>query len=135
MPDDVKDGIGHLLSQLQHGEEAGEPGIKRFHEDPRIAHLFKVLSDGKDGNTYRGVAAVEFEEGVWVIDVFRKQSTSGISTPKKDIDRIASRLSRLKEYRKSPEGLRAIAGMKAEYEAEQKKAGIGSSEFSKPGRR
>jgi len=130
VPEDVIDEIGHKLSLIQHGEDADEPGIKRFHEDSRIAHLHKVLSDGSDGNTYRGVATVEFEEGVWVIDVFKKQSTSGISTPKKDIDRIAGRLARLKEFRKTPDGLSMIAGMAAEYEAEHKRLGI---ELAKPG--
>ncbi len=132
MPEDVIDEIGYKLNLIQHGEESAEPGIKRFHEDARIAHLYKVLSDGSDGNTYRGVATVEFEEGVWVIDVFMKQSTSGISTPKKDIDRIAGRLKRLKEYRKTPDGELKIAGMKAEYRTAHEKLGI---EFPQTGAR
>lgn len=135
MPEDVKDEIGHLLSQLQHGEEAAEPGIKRFHEDNRIAHLQKITSNGDDGNTYRCVATVEFEEGVWVIDVFNKQSTSGTATPKKDIDRIYGRLSRLKKFRETPEGKLLIAGMKAEYDAELKKAGLDLNQPWKPRRR
>lgn len=123
LPDDVVDELVHLLSRIQHGEEGSEPNVKRFNEDSRIAHLLKVVSNGEDGNTYRGVATVEFPEGVWVIDVFNKKSTSGIATPKKDLDRIHGRLGRLKEYRKTPEGLAEIAGMNAEYQAMSSKQG------------
>ena len=124
LPDDVIDELGHLLSRIQHGEEGQEPNVKRFHEDPRIEHLLKLVSRGNDGNTYRGVATVEFPEGVWVIDNFKKQSTSGVSTPKPDRDRIYKRLQRLKDYRKTTEGLAEIAGMNAEYQAALKKQAL-----------
>lgn len=63
LPDDVVDEFGHLLNRIQHGAEDSEPNVKRFNEDARIAHLFKVVTNGEDGNTYRGVATVEFPEG------------------------------------------------------------------------
>jgi len=52
-----------------------------------------------------------------VLDVFEKRSTSGIGTPKKDLDRIANRLERLKEHRTTESGLEDIASMMAETEA------------------
>ena len=117
LPDDVKDEIGFRLRRLQNGEHAADPNIKRFGEDPRIAHLMKIVSDGEDGNTYRAAVAIEFEEGVWVLDVFEKRSSSGLGTPKKDINRIARRLTRLQEFRKTAAGQQMIAGMKDETRA------------------
>lgn len=117
LPKAVRREFGYKLSLLQHGDERESPDIKRFGEDDRIAHLTKVVVDGADGNTYRLAATVEFEEGIWVIDVFVKKSSFGISTPQKDIDRIVKRLKRLKEFRASPEGQKVIEEMKAEYAA------------------
>ncbi|AVF04736.1 MULTISPECIES: type II toxin-antitoxin system RelE/ParE family toxin [Devosia] len=115
LPKAVRREFGYKLSLLQHGDEQESPDIKRFGEDDRIAHLTKVVVNGADGNTYRLAATVEFEEGIWVIDVFVKKSSSGISTPQKDIERIVRRLKRLKEFRASPEGQKIIQEMKAEY--------------------
>jgi phage-related protein len=115
IPEDVKHEIGYLLSQLQNGEHLGEKNIKPFGEDRRISHLIKIVVDGDDGNTYRTAATAGFPEGIWVLDVFEKRSTSGIGTPKKDLDRIANRLKRLKEHRTTGSGFKA--SMMAETEA------------------
>lgn len=106
--------IGFRLRRLQVGADRDDPCIKAFGEDDRIKHLIKISTDGKDGNTYRTAVATEFEEGLWVLDVFEKRSTHGISTPKPDIDRIAQRLGRLKQFRDTPEGKQIIDGMKKE---------------------
>jgi len=120
LPDDVKDEIGFKLRRVQNGEHGGDKDIKPFGEDPRIAHLIKIVAEGDDGNTYRAAVAAEFPEGLWVLDVFEKRASRGIRTPKKDIDRIARRLQRLNEYRATADGLKVIAGMKAETEAAKK---------------
>lgn len=114
VPEDVKDVIGFKLRRLQNGEHGADKDIKPFGEDDRIRHLVKLVAQGDDGNTYRTAVTVEFAEGIWVLDVFEKRSTSGTSTTKKDIDRIASRLAKLKVYRKTPAGEEMIKDMMAE---------------------
>jgi phage-related protein len=55
------------------------------------------------GDVFRVVYAVQLAEEIWVaeelwgIDAFRKKSTHGIKTPKREIDLIRDRLKTLKE--------------------------------------
>ena len=39
------------------------------------------IRDNHDGDTYRAVYTVRFDEAVYVLHVFQKKSTSGIATP------------------------------------------------------
>jgi len=43
------------------------------------------------------VYAVQRAEEIWVVHAFRKKSTQGIKTPKREIDLIRERLKKLKE--------------------------------------
>lgn len=124
LPEDVKDEIGFRLRRLQNGDHESDPNIKPFREDGRISHLVKIVADGDDGNTYRAAVAAEFAEGLWVLDVFEKRASSGIATPKKDIDRIANRLKRLKEFRCTSEGRKMIADMEKETENHRRSRGL-----------
>ncbi len=45
-----------------------------------------------DGDSYRAVYTVRFEEAVYVLHCFQKKSKSGIATPKQDLELIKSRL-------------------------------------------
>ncbi|HEY3782783.1 MAG TPA: type II toxin-antitoxin system RelE/ParE family toxin [Fimbriimonadaceae bacterium] len=45
-----------------------------------------------DGNTYRAVYTVRFQERIYVLHVFQKKSTSGITTPRHEIELIRDRL-------------------------------------------
>ena len=47
-----------------------------------------------DGNTWRAVYTVRFEDGVYVLHAFQKKSKVGIATPKKELDLIRKRLAR-----------------------------------------
>ena len=47
-------------------------------------------------DAWRVVYVTEMAGRLWVIHAFRKKSTIGIRTPKRDIDLIANRLARLK---------------------------------------
>jgi phage-related protein len=49
------------------------------------------------GDAYRVIYAVQLGDELWVVHAFRKKSTQGIKTPKRDIDVIKDRLKRLKE--------------------------------------
>jgi phage-related protein len=50
------------------------------------------MIDDYDGDTYRAVYAIRFEDAVYVLHCFQKKSKSGIATPKSDIDLIKIRL-------------------------------------------
>ena len=58
--------------------------------------LFEIALAFK-GGAFRVVYAVQFADEVWVVHAFRKKSTQGIKTPKREIDVIKERLKRLKE--------------------------------------
>jgi phage-related protein len=119
LPTDVRQEIGFRIRRIQNGEYHSDRSIKPFGEDSRIRHLIKIVTDGDDGNTYRTAVVAEFDEGLWILDVFEKRSVSGISTPKKDIDRIADRYGRLKTFRETAVGQQMISEMKLERQADQ----------------
>jgi phage-related protein len=49
------------------------------------------------GDAFRLVYSVQLAEEIWVVHEFRKKSTQGIKTPKREIVLIKDRLKRLKE--------------------------------------
>jgi phage-related protein len=49
------------------------------------------------GVAWRAVYALRIADAVWVIHAFQKKSTSGIATPRHEIDLIRERIKRLKE--------------------------------------
>lgn len=51
------------------------------------------------GDAWRVVYAVKIGDDVWVVHAFQKKSTSGIATPKHEIDLVRDRVRRLKEFR------------------------------------
>lgn len=58
--------------------------------------IFEVALAYKS-DAFRCVYAVQIGSAIWVIHVFQKKSTTGISTPKHEIDLIKLRLKRLKD--------------------------------------
>lgn len=53
------------------------------------------------GDAYRTVYAVQLGNDLWVIHAFKKKSTQGIKTPKKDLDVIEERIKQLKKELRS----------------------------------
>ena len=49
------------------------------------------------GDAYRVVYALQLDDDIWVVHAFQKKSTSGIATPKHEIDLVRVRIKRLKE--------------------------------------
>lgn len=49
------------------------------------------------GDAFRVVYAVQLGDEIWVVHAFQKKSTTGIKTPKREIDLVKDRLRRLKE--------------------------------------
>jgi phage-related protein len=53
-----------------------------------------------DGDTYRAVYTVKFEDAVYVLHAFQKKSTKGLATPQRDIDLIHRRLADAEQHYK-----------------------------------
>ena len=49
------------------------------------------------GDAWRVVYALRLGDDIWVIHAFQKKSTSGISTPRHELDLVRERIKRLKE--------------------------------------
>jgi phage-related protein len=49
------------------------------------------------GDAYRVVYGVRLADDLWVVHAFRKKSTHGIKTPKREIGLVKDRLKRLRE--------------------------------------
>ena len=93
-PEDVQQAVGYALYRAQCGEKhSSVKPLKGF----KGASVLEVIQDF-DGDTYRAVYTVKFEEVVYVLYVFQKKSKHGIATPKQDIELIETRLKRAKEH-------------------------------------
>jgi phage-related protein len=75
------------------------------HPDTKILKGFgggavlEVVQD-YDGDSFRAVYTVRLAGRVYALHVFQKKSKSGISTPKKEMDRIRQRLQEATEIHK-----------------------------------
>lgn len=94
-PQDVREEVSQALREAQRGRVpySAKPltGDRAF----RGASVLEIVDD-YDTNTYRAIIFVGFADVVYALDAFQKKSTSGIATPKKDMDRIKARLKRAK---------------------------------------
>ena len=86
-PEPVKDNIGFALRQIQKGKSplCTKP-LKGL--GPRV---LEVLEDF-DGDAYRAVYTVKFDEVVYALHCFQKKSKKSVETPPRDKDLVAARL-------------------------------------------
>ena len=98
-PDEVQDEIGNALLQAQLGFKPDNAKPLRGFGG---AGVLEVVADF-DGDTYRAVYTVRFAKAVYVLHLFQKKSTRGISTPKHEIDLIRAR------YREAEAHYRALS--------------------------
>jgi phage-related protein len=96
LPDPVQDVFGYALYLAQAGKkhEQAKP-LRGFGS----AGVLEVVEDW-DRSTYRAVYTVKFSGVVFVLHVFQKKSTSGVATPKADIDLIRERLKAAEQIAK-----------------------------------
>lgn len=92
LPEEVRDEFGHTLWMVQMGETPA--GVSPF-EGSKSNEVMKI-TERFDGDTYRCVFAAKFERAVYVLHVFKKKSTSGIATPRKDVETVYRRLAEAK---------------------------------------
>ena len=93
-PVPVKKELGHALHLAQSGEKP--PNAKPLHGFGGAGVLEIVENYG--GNAYRAVYTVKFAKAVYVLHVFQKKSTKGISTPQHDINLVKQRLAVAAEH-------------------------------------
>ncbi len=97
MPDDVKDAFGYALHLAQGGGKHSQAKpLKGFGG----AGVLEVVEDYR-GDTYRAVYTVRYAQAVYVVHCFQKKATSGIATPKPDIDLIERRLKAVEALERS----------------------------------
>jgi phage-related protein len=88
-PPPVRSEIGQAPYAAQTGET--DPAAKPMKGFGGSRVLEIVASH--DGNTWRAVYTVRFENAIYVLHALQKKSKSGIATPKKEIDLIYKRLA------------------------------------------
>jgi phage-related protein len=94
MPKEVQDLFGSALLDAQYGDHP--EGARPFGEGvPR--EVMKLVED-HGRNTYRAAYTVSFPGAVYRLHVFKKKSTSGVSSPKPDRKLIRMRLRVAKEH-------------------------------------
>jgi len=83
-PEPVQSDVGYALFAAQRGEEyRSVKALKRF-GGRRVLEIVAPY----DGDTYRAVYTVKFENAVYVLHAFQKKSTKGIATPPREIDLV-----------------------------------------------
>jgi phage-related protein len=86
-PSSVKDDMGNALGIAQFGGTA--PTTKPW---KGLGSGVLEVVESHDGNAYRAVYTVRFENAVYVLHAFQKKSPSGIRTAKRDVDLVQQRL-------------------------------------------
>ena len=86
-PAAVRKKLGFALYQAQIGQQ---------HESAKILHgfaeaIWQVRADDPSG-TYRTIYLTQVGDVIYVLHAFQKKSTSGIATPRRELDLIRQRL-------------------------------------------
>lgn len=92
----VQSDVGYALFAAQRGEEyRSVKALKGFGG----RSVLEIVAP-HDGDTYRAVYTVKFEDAVYVLHAFQKKSTKGIATPQREIDLIRRRLADAEQHYK-----------------------------------
>jgi len=93
-PKVVQSDVGYALFAAQRGEEyRSVKALKGFGG----RSVLEIVAP-HDGDTYRAVYTVKFEDAVYVLHAFQKKSTKGIATPQREIDLIRRRLADAEQH-------------------------------------
>jgi phage-related protein len=92
-PKEVRSQIGYALAVAQEGGK--HPDAKPLRGFAG-AGVLEVVEDF-DGDTYRAVYTVRFEEAIYLLHAFQKKSKSRIATPQREMTLIKERLRRAEE--------------------------------------
>lgn len=93
-PESVKKEIGFAIYLAECGEKA-------INAIPLVgfgsSKILEILIND-DGDTYRVIYTVKFSDFLYVLHAFKKKSTNGIATPKKETDAIKQRFRAAKRH-------------------------------------
>jgi phage-related protein len=89
LPDEVQDGIGYVLHEVQEGGYPPEAKPQRGD----LSGIMELRIDSGQG-TFRAVYTLKLRGFIYVLHVFQKKSTSGIATSRRDVELIKARLAR-----------------------------------------
>ena len=104
-PDPVQDVMGYALFLAQTGKMHGDAKpLKGFGG----AGVLEVVDDHQ-GDTYRAVYTVKFEEAVYVLHAFQKKSKQGRKTPPQDMEMVRRRLKAAEEHHRQHQTPRGSA--------------------------
>ena len=92
--------MGNALGVAQFGGR--HPAAKPWKGQGR--GVFEIV-ERHDGNAYRAVYTVRFEEIVYVLHAFQKKSPRGIKTTRRDIDLVQQRLRVAQQYYEARYGM------------------------------
>ena len=91
MPEDVRKTFGYALGLAQNGlRYEGTKMLSQYKPG-----VIEILEDD-DGDTYRAIYTVHYEDVVYVLHCFKKKSTSGRNIPKRDKETIEARLAEVR---------------------------------------
>jgi phage-related protein len=94
-PETVRD-VGYALYQAQCGEKPpNAKPLKGFGG----ASVMEVV-ENQDGDAYRAVYTVRFEDAIYILHCFQKKSKSGAAMPQQDIELVKNRLRMAEEEHK-----------------------------------
>ncbi len=80
-PEEVQDDAGFQLDRVQQGLDPLD-----FSSESGVGGGVYKIRVRERGDTYRVFYVAKFEEAVYVLHCFKKKSSRGIATPKKDLD-------------------------------------------------
>ena len=104
-PDDVQQAMGYAIHIAQMGG---------LHDDAKPLKGFggtgvvEIVEDHQ-GDTFRTVYTVKFEEAVYVLHAFQKKSKQGRKTPQSDIELVRSRLKAAEDHHRQNQAPRGRA--------------------------
>jgi len=88
-----------VISEMGYALGVAQLGGKHPHAKPwqgEGAGVFEVV-ESHDGNAYRAIYTVRFEDAIYVLHAFQKKSPAGIRTAALDVQLVAERLKRARQ--------------------------------------
>jgi phage-related protein len=88
-----------VISEMGYALGVAQPGGNHPHAKPWQgdgAGVFEIV-ESYDGNAYRAVYTVRFENAIYVLHAFQKKSPAGIRTAALDVQLVAERLKRARQ--------------------------------------
>jgi len=87
-PPAVRKGLGFALYQAQIGQQHESTKMLRGFAET----VWQVRADAPSG-TYRAVYVTQVGDAIYVLHAFQKKATSGIATPRRELELIRQRLT------------------------------------------